>query len=341
MADRARKAEKEKKRKDRRKEKRREASAEDASEDKLAVVEVTDFPGDEVIAGVPSKRKTGPGSIQSACDVCKKRKSACPWPGVKKAPKKSKPAAGKKKSAIVSSDSEVEEIVPVVIPCTHINRAAEQLSEAKRRLADVERENRDLRRLVWELQDEVHRSFEGSSQLAQFVAGLIGFQSRKEKEMSWMGDAMAESQQIAEDFRRREGGQGGLGLTAEEKEEAEKKKKHAEVDVLADTDGKSEKSDDAEDSPKVKEEKMDEGEAWGVEFRRACSRTPPPDTERLAKGKGRAKQWVQSDDEEVDSPKNSEDEENTNPDADVEEDVAGKQMSEPLIVTEDVPKSDD
>ncbi|KAJ6562271.1 hypothetical protein B0H19DRAFT_1259849 [Mycena capillaripes] len=274
--------------------------------------------------------------------------------------KKSKPAAVKKKSAIISSDSEVEEIAPVVVPRTRIDRAAERLSDAERRLADVEHENRDLRRLVRELRDEVHRTSEGSSRLAQFVTGLIGFQSGAEEEMLWMEDARAESRRIAEDFRRREGGQGGSGLTVEEKEEADKKKKRAEVDALADTDGGSEKSDDAEDSPKVKEEKMDEGESWGEDFRRARGRTPPADTEvivitdseieddlreicakRPAKGKGRAKRRVESDDEEVDSLKNSEDEENADPDADVEEDVAGKQMSEPPIVTEDVPKSDD
>ncbi|KAJ6577262.1 hypothetical protein B0H19DRAFT_1252635 [Mycena capillaripes] len=188
-------------------------------------------------------------------------------------------AAGKKKSVIVSSDTEVEEIAPVVAPRTRIDRAAERLSEAEQRLADVERENRDLRQLVRELRDKVHRSSEGSSRLAQFVTGLIGFQSGQEEEMLWMGDAMAESRRITEDFRRREGGQGGLGLTTEEKEEAEKKKKRAEVDALADTDGGSEKSDDAEDLLKVKEEKMDKGESWGEEFRRACGCTPPVDTE--------------------------------------------------------------
>ncbi|KAJ6569394.1 hypothetical protein B0H19DRAFT_1257042 [Mycena capillaripes] len=335
MSERGRKAEKEKKRKDRKKEKRRGKLAEDASDDQLAV-EVTEFPGDEaceycrshkfpcritVIAGAPSKRKAGPGPLRSACDVCKKRKSACDWPGVKKAPKKSKPTAGKKKSVVVSSDSEVEEIAPIVVPCTCIDHAAEHLSEVERRLADV---------------------------------------SGVEEEASWMQDAMLESRRIAEEFVRRSDGQGGLGLTAEEKEEMEKKKKCAEVDALADTDGGSEKSDDAEDSPKVKEEKMDEGESWGEEFRRAHGRTPLDDAEVIvitdsedeedlreirgkhaAKGKGKAKCRVESDDEGVDSPKNSEDEENTDPDADAEEDVVGKQMSEPPIVTEDVPKSDE
>ncbi|KAJ6557619.1 hypothetical protein B0H19DRAFT_1070258 [Mycena capillaripes] len=276
LEKRARKSEKGKKKK----EKRREKSAEDASEDKPADVQVTEFPGDKacnycrghrlrccimVIAGAPTKRKAGPGPLRSAWDVCKKRKSASPWPGVKKAPKKSKPAAGKKKSAVVSSDTEVEEIAPVVAPRTRIDRAAERLLEAKRRLADVECENRDLRRLVWELQDKVHRSSEGSSRLAQFVAGLIGFHSGEEEERSWMGDAMVESQRITEDFRCQEGGQGGSGLTAEEKEEAEKKKR-AEVDALANTNGGSEKSDDAEDAPKVKEEKMDEGESCSEEL---------------------------------------------------------------------------
>ncbi|KAJ6589184.1 hypothetical protein B0H19DRAFT_1248740 [Mycena capillaripes] len=82
----------------------------------------------------------------------------------------------------------------------------------------------------------------------------------------------------SEDFGRRVGGQGGSGMTAEEKEEMEKKK-HAEVDALADTNSGSDNSDDAEDVPKVKEERIDEGESWGEEFRRARGCTLPADAE--------------------------------------------------------------
>ncbi|KAJ6581301.1 hypothetical protein B0H19DRAFT_1251536 [Mycena capillaripes] len=318
---RAKKVEKEK----RRKEKRREKLAEDASEDKPADVEVTEFPGEKackycqghqfpcritVIAGMPSKRKAGPGPIWSACDVCKKRKSACPWPGVKKVPKKSKLAAGKKK-----------------IGNRILRLRAERLLEAEQTLSV-----RTATCVGW------FRNFG-----MKFADPLRA--SGQEEEMSWMGDAMVESQRITEDF----------------KEEAEKKKKCAGVDTLANTDGGSEKLDDVEDSLKVKEEKMDEGESGGgEEFRRARGHPPPESAEVIvitdsedeedlweicakcmAKGKGRAKHRVELDDEEVDSLKNSEDEENTDPDADAEEDVAGKQMSEPPIVTEDVPKSDD
>ncbi|KAJ6551543.1 hypothetical protein B0H19DRAFT_1073231 [Mycena capillaripes] len=75
MEKRARKVEKEKKKK----EKRREKSAEDVLEDKMADVQVMEFPGDQacnychshrlscritVVAGAVPKRKTGPGPIQ-------------------------------------------------------------------------------------------------------------------------------------------------------------------------------------------------------------------------------------------------------------------------------------
>ncbi|KAJ6584556.1 hypothetical protein B0H19DRAFT_1249517 [Mycena capillaripes] len=356
-------------RKQRKQEKRKQKSAEDGSEDGSVDAQVTKFPGDQacdycrknrlvcritVAPGAIAKRKGGPGPIRSACNACKKRKSQCVWPGVKKtAPKKSKPTTDKKKSAVVSSDPEVEEVVPVVVPRTRIDRAAERLSEVERRLTEVERENRELRRLVRELRNEVRRTTEGSSVLAQYLAGLLGAQSGEELEDSWMGDAMRESRRIAEDMDRRAGDQGGSGMTAEEKEEVEKKKKRAEVDALADTDGGSEKSDDADHPPKVKEEQVDEGESWGEDFRRARGRTPPEDAEvivitdsedeaavkeirgkRAAKGKGRATRWVQS-------PTNSEDEENADPEADMDMEDAEKVMSEPPIAFEEIPKLDD
>ncbi|KAJ6544076.1 hypothetical protein B0H19DRAFT_1267382 [Mycena capillaripes] len=280
MEKRARKAEKEKKKK----EKRREKSAEDASGDKPADVQVMEFPGDQA-TGFPAASRWLLVLSPSARRVPVR---------IKKALKKSKPAAGKKKLAILSSDMEVEEIALVVIPCTYIDRAAERLLEAKQKLADVERKNRDLRQLVWELRDEVHQSSEGSSQLAQFVA--------------------------------------------EEKEEVEKKKKHAEIDALANTDGGSDKSDDAEDVPKVKEERMNEEVIVITDLEDEEELVEKICRKHLVKGKGRR---LELDDEEVESPKDSEDEENTDPNADVEVEDAGKQMLEPPIVTEDVPKSDD
>ncbi|KAJ6551544.1 hypothetical protein B0H19DRAFT_1264181 [Mycena capillaripes] len=327
-------------RKQRKQEKRKQKSAEDGSEDGSVDAQVTKFPGDQacdycrknrlvcritVAPGAIAKRKGGPGPIRSACDACKKRKSQCVWPGVKKtAPKKSKPTADKKKSAVVSSDPEVEEVVPVVVPRTRIDRAAERLSEVERRLTEVERENRELRRLVRELRNEVRRTTEGSLVLAQYLAGLLGAQSGEELEDLWMGDAMRESRRIAEDMDRRAGDQGG-----------------------------SEKSDDADHPPKVKEEQVDEGESWGEDFRRARCRTPPEDVEvivitdsedeaavkeirgkRAAKGKRRAMRRVQS-------PTNSEDEENADPEADMDMEDAEKVMSEPPIAFEEIPKSDD
>ncbi|KAJ6571933.1 hypothetical protein B0H19DRAFT_1255868 [Mycena capillaripes] len=280
----------------------------------------------------------------SACDCCHDRKK--------------KPATNKKKSAVVSSVSEVLEITPVIAPRMRIDRMAKHLSEVERRLADVVSKNCDLHRMVQELRDEVCGASEGSLQLAHFVAGLISFQSGAEEEVLWMRDAMSESWQITEDFGCRADGQGGSGLTTEEKEEMEKKKKHAEVDALADTDGRLEKLNDVEDASKVKEEQRDDEGSWGEDFRRARGCTPPADAEvivitdledeeelvkkiqqkRVVKGKGKR---VESDDEEEDPPKGLEDEVDADPETDVELEDAGKQMLEPPIITEDVPKSDD
>ncbi|KAJ6466235.1 hypothetical protein C8R45DRAFT_1106493 [Mycena sanguinolenta] len=259
------------------------------------------------VAKVPCEpRDTGnsAGPSATACVRCHGRKIGCPLAGRTKGSGTRKSSAKKPAGTKPTSSrrargrTEVTEVAEVPVARTRRQEDAALIAELG---ADVRRLSAQVRDLTRELR----MTQETSSCLATFVAGSLAAHGGDE-ENAWMGEAITESRQFAEDMRRRAGGQGGSGRTEEEKEADERKRKRAVVEQLADS--------DAEEEPrpkkKVKKEKTDDKVDWPEGFRKGHGTSPPEDAEVI--------DLVESDDSETESESESEE------DAPKKKDVKGK-----------------
>ncbi|KAJ6499457.1 hypothetical protein C8R45DRAFT_926005 [Mycena sanguinolenta] len=253
--------------------------------------------GDETEVPVVRKKAT-------ACVRCHGRKIGCSLAGRTKGSGTRKSSAKKPAGTKPTSSrrargrTEVTEVAEVPVARTRRQEDAALIAELG---ADVRRLSAQVRDLTRELRT----TQETSSRLATFVAGSLAAHGGVE-ENAWMGGAITESRQFAEDMRRRAGGQGGSGRTEEEKEADERKRKRAVVEQLADS--------DAEEEPrpkkKVKKEKTDDKVDWPEGFQKGHGTSPPEDAEVI--------DLVESDDSKTESESESEE------DAPKKKDVKGK-----------------